>query len=149
LEDIEMSSELVVKKSIRLNAGISDVWEALTNPEMTKKHFFNCEAISDWKVGSPLVFKTTVDGEKIAVVKGVVTAVEQNSLLEHTCFAAEFENVPSKHTAVTYKLLSDNDVTTLSVTQGYFEDEETCNHTDDSWEKVLGGLRAMLEGQLE
>ena len=144
-----MSKDLTVKKSIRLNARISDVWEALTNPESTKKYFFNCKAISDWKVGSPIVFNAMVEGKEIPVVKGIVTAIEQPSLLEHSCFSPECEDVPSKHTSVTYRLVSENDVTELSVTQGRFDDEEAFRHTDTSWDKVLEGLRTMLEEPLQ
>lgn len=140
-----MSKKLVVKKSVKFNAEISNVWEALTNPEITKKYFFNCEAISDWKVGSPIIFKMTSDGKEIVAVKGIVTAIEQERLLEHTCFASEFENVPSKHTTVTYKLSSENDITKLSVTQGDFGDEETYNHTDASWNHVLNGLKMIID----
>ncbi len=86
-----MSEKLVVKKSVKLNADISKVWEALTNPEITKKYFFNCEAISDWQVGSPIIFKFISDGKEIVPVKGVITAIEPNRMLEHTCFAPEFE----------------------------------------------------------
>jgi uncharacterized protein YndB with AHSA1/START domain len=142
-----MSKKLVVKKSVTFNTDISNVWEALTNPEITKKYFFNCEAISDWKVGSPIIFKMTSGGKEIVAVKGIVTAIEQKRLLEYTCFAPEFENVPSKHTTVTYKLSSGNDITKLSVTQGDFGEEGTYNHTDVSWDKVLEGLKGILESQ--
>lgn len=142
-----MSKKLVVEKSVKFNADISNVWEALTNPEMTKKYFFNCEAISDWKVGSPIIFKMESDGKEIVAVKGSIKAIEQKTLLEYTCFTPKFENVPSKHTTVTYKLSSENGITKLSVSQGEFGDEETYNHTDASWDTVLDGLRKILEGQ--
>lgn len=142
-----MSKKFVVEKSVKFYADSSNVWEALTHPEITKKYFFNCEALSDWKVGSPILFKMTSDGKEIVPVKGIITAIEPGSLLKYTCFSPEFENVPSKHTTVTYQLSSENDVTTLSVTQGEFCDEETYNHTDASWDTVLDGLKMMLEGQ--
>lgn len=81
----------------------------------------------------------------ITVVKGIVTAVEQNSLLGHTCYSAEFEHEPSKHTDVTYRLRPENDGTHLSISQGDFSDEETYKANDASWDKVLEGLRMMLE----
>ena len=142
-----MNKQLVVTKSVTFNTDVSNVWEALIDPEITKKYFFNCEAISDWKVGSSIVFKMESGGEEIVAVKGVVTAIEPKRLLEHTCFSPEFENVPSKHTTVTYKLSSEKDITKLSVTQGDFGDEETYNHTDASWDQVLDGLKTILESQ--
>ncbi len=140
-----MSEKLIVEKSVKLNADISKVWEALTHPEITKKYFFNCEAISDWQVGNPIIFKFISDGKEIVPVKGVITAIEPNRLLEHTCFSPEFENKPSKHTTVTYKLSSENDITNLSVTQGEFGDEDTYHHTQASWDTVLEGLKTILK----
>jgi uncharacterized protein YndB with AHSA1/START domain len=141
-----MSKNLIVEKSVTVKTDISNVWEALTNPEMTKKYFFNCEAISDWKVGSPIVFKMMTDGKEMVAVKGVITAIEPERLLEHTCFSPEFENEPSKHTTVSYKLSLENNVTELSVTQGDFGNNEVAyNHTDASWDTVLEGLKSVLE----
>jgi len=140
-----MSEKLIVEKSIKLNADISKVWEALTNPEITKKYFFNCEAISDWQVGNPIIFKFISDGKEMVPVKGVITTIEPNRILEYTCFAPEFENEPSKHTTVCYKLSSENGMTNLSLSQGEFGDQDTYNHTQASWDTVLGDLKTILE----
>lgn len=142
-----MSDKFIVRKSVKLQGGLSEVWNALTNPEMTRKYFFNCEALSDWKVGSPIIFKMIADGKEVVPVKGLITAIESESFLEYTCFSPEFENVPSKHTRVTYTLSSENGVTTLSVTQGNFGDEETYDHTDKNWDSVLDGLKTVLESE--
>lgn len=140
-----MSKELIVKKTVRIKASIPEVWEALTNPDLTEKYFFGCRASSDWKVGSPLIYNMPMDGKEITVVKGILTAIKKNALLVTTCFSPENENVLSKHTTVTYKFSSENSVTKLSVTQAYFEDEETYNHTDAGWDKVLEGLKTLVE----
>ncbi len=73
-----------IEKTVTLQADASTVWDALTNPELTKKYFFDCEAISDWKVGSPLIFRTESAGQETIPVKGVITAIEPNRLLQHT-----------------------------------------------------------------
>ena len=49
--------ELIVKKSIKINSSASKVWQVLTNPELTKQYMFGCEIISDWKVGSPVIWR--------------------------------------------------------------------------------------------
>lgn len=141
-----MNEDHVVRKTIRIEADVDAVWEALTNPEITKKYFFNCEAISEWKVGSRLHFQTRVDGNDTVVVTGIITAIEPSSVLEHTCYMPEFENDPSNHTDVTYKFESENGATVVSVSQGPFEDEEKRNHAIFSWDTVLGGLKKLLEG---
>ena len=43
----------VVKKTITIKAEPAAVWDALTNPEKTKRYFFNCRVISDWKSRQP------------------------------------------------------------------------------------------------
>ena len=43
-------NQLNVKNSIRIEATADRVWDALTNPEQTKKYMFGCETVSDWQV---------------------------------------------------------------------------------------------------
>ena len=54
-----MTDQLTVQNSITINAAPAVVWDALVNPEQTKKYMFGCETVSDWQVGSPLAPKTT------------------------------------------------------------------------------------------
>ncbi|NIR50954.1 hypothetical protein GWO43_20245 [candidate division KSB1 bacterium] len=143
-----MSKKLVVKKNIELDAHISKVWDALTNPELTKQYFFGCEAMSDWKPESPIVFKQVAEGKDIVQVKGVITNIEPQKVLQHTCLTPEFEDDPSKHTTVTYELSSNEGRTQLSITQGDFgEDETRYNHTAAGWDHVLNGLKTVVENQ--
>lgn len=141
-----MNEDHTVRKTIRIEADVDRVWEAITNPEITRKYFFNCEAISDWEVGSRLDFQTKVEGVDTVVVSGIITAIEPNSLLEHSCYIPEFDHDPSNHTKVTYKFESEEGATVISVSQGPFEDEEKRNHTNFSWDTVLSGLKKVLEG---
>ena len=134
-----------LEKTVLLQAEPSAVWNALTNPELTKKYFFGCEAISDWKIGSPLHYQTVTDGQATVHVKGVIRAFEPGRYLEATCVAAGFENVPGKETVVTYSLTEGPDGTTLHVTQGEFEDEETCRQNAASCDLILAGLKKLVE----
>ncbi len=44
-----MTGELVVRNTMRLNASANKVWEALTNPELTKKYK---DTIAGWEFAS-------------------------------------------------------------------------------------------------
>ena len=141
-----MKNELIVKKSIKVNANISAVWDALTNPEMTKKYFFDCEAISDWETGSVIEFKMEKDGETIVVVKGIILNIEEDRLLQYSCFAPDTEQDTSTHTIVTYELYSENGNTLLTVTQGDFgKNEAGYQHTVTGWDATLSGLKVLQE----
>jgi len=58
-----MSEPLIVKNSITINAPAAKVWNALVNPEETKKYMFGCETVSDWQVGSPLIWEMEYEGK--------------------------------------------------------------------------------------
>ena len=144
-----MKKELVVKKTIKLNAETSNVWEALTNPALTQKYMFGCEAVSDWKVGSPLVWKGAADGK--VYVKGNIVNIKPRKLLQYTTFDpnSTVEDIPSNYLTVTIELSPEGKQTVLSVTQGDFggvaNGEKRYNATVGGWDFALNGLRKLLE----
>ncbi|MHA2051953.1 MAG: SRPBCC family protein [Candidatus Hodarchaeales archaeon] len=140
-----MSKKLTVEKSIRLEADKKTVWNALTNPKLTKQFFLNCEAISNWNAGDTITYKMNSDGKEVIPVKGLITRVKSEQFLEYTCFAPEFENDVTRHTRVTYQLISTDSGTKLLVSQGEFKNEEQYNHTHESWDIVLNGLKTLVE----
>ena len=42
---------LQIVNQVEIKAPASSVWDALTNPAMTKQYMFGCETISDWEKG--------------------------------------------------------------------------------------------------
>ncbi|HUB59319.1 MAG TPA: SRPBCC domain-containing protein, partial [Puia sp.] len=70
-----MSQPLLITNSIRIHAPASKVWNALTNPQETKKYMFGCEALSDWKEGSPLIWKGNFNGVELIAVKGTIKKI--------------------------------------------------------------------------
>jgi uncharacterized protein YndB with AHSA1/START domain len=144
----KMKQDLVVKKKITIKADPSKVWDALTKPEFTKKYFFDCEVFSDWKEGSPIVFKDAKKGKEM--VKGKIVKIEPRSLLQYTVLNSESgraEN-PSNFSLVTDKLSYHDGETTLSITDdiGKAEGaEERYKKSDKGWDSVLKGLKELLE----
>lgn len=53
-----MSQPLQIQNTITIASPASKVWDALVNPEQTKKYMFGCETVSDWKPGSHLIRQT-------------------------------------------------------------------------------------------
>ncbi len=139
-----MLEAMQVAKTVELRADPATVWNALTNPDLTKQYFFGCEALSDWKVGSVLDYRCEVDGSKIAVVTGEIRAIDPLRYLEHTCRGVQ-DAVESEETVVTYTLTATDAGTQLSVTQGEFTDESKFDQHGASWDHVLAGLKALVE----
>src|ERR1700759_2274067 len=101
---------LLVKNTIALQAPANKVWDALTNPEQTKKYMFGCETVSDWKVGSPLLWQAFYEGKNTVFVKGNIVSIEPNKKLVYTTFDpnSTMPDVAENYLTVTYELMPQN-----------------------------------------
>ena len=149
-----MPNPLVIKNSITINAPADKVWDALTNPEQTKKYMFGCETVSDWKPGSPLLWKGVYEGKEIVYVKGIVVEIRPGKFLSYTTFDphSAILDIPENYLTVTYDLSVANDQTTLTVTQGDYatvaEGErryaESLNG-GEGWNPILVEIKKLVE----
>jgi uncharacterized protein YndB with AHSA1/START domain len=141
-----MKNTFVAKKAITINAPASQVWDALTNPAMIKQYLFGTEAISDWKVGSPIVYKGTWEG-KAYEDKGKILRVEPHKLLETTYWSGNsgLPDIPENYNTVTYELSANGNQTTVSLTQDNNASAEARDHAEQNWGMVLDGMKKLLE----
>ncbi len=149
MDTTAMAKKLVLEKSTRINAPASKVWEILTNPEHTKKYMFGCEVISDWKIGSPLLWKGMADG--IVYVKGSLLKLDTDKLFQFTVFDPNsgIEDIPSNYSTVTIELTPAKGSTDLSVTQGDFgampDGRNRFMSAEAGWDVVLPKIKEMAE----
>jgi uncharacterized protein YndB with AHSA1/START domain len=149
-----MKSELLVTNEITINANQEKVWDALTNPEQTKKYMFGCETVSDWKAGSSLLWKGSWEGKEMIFVKGNIVKIESGILLAYTTFDpnSTMEDIPKNYLTVTYALSSNNGKTTLKVTQGDYNTvaegerryKEAYNN-GEGWNPILVEIKKLVE----
>lgn len=141
-----MDRALKVERVVVINASSEVVWKALTDRETIKKYFFGTEAISDWKVGSSLIFQGEWEG-KTYRNKGTILAVDAEKLLQYNYWSrfSGLEDVPENYSLVTYHLSSESDQTTLTLTQEGFAGEEAKVHAEGGWTMVLDNLKKLLE----
>lgn len=146
-----MNKELFVNDQITLNANAATVWDALINPDLTQKYMYGISIHSDWKVGSPVLWIMTIDGNELVIVKGDVIQIEPEKYLEYTVFDPNMgiEDKASNYLTVTYELSYADSKTTLSVTQGDFAKvENTLARYDDTvrgWGHALKGIKEIVE----
>jgi len=114
-----MAPSLVFQASIRINAPAARVWAVLTTPTLTKRFMFGGEAISDWKVGSPLVWRL---GGNEKILKGTIVGIEPCKRLSYTIIDPEapYPIIPENYTTVTYELAEKDGETVVSVSDGDF-----------------------------
>jgi uncharacterized protein YndB with AHSA1/START domain len=142
-----MKNKLTGKASININAPAEEVWDALTTPEIIKKYFFGTNAISDWKVGSPIVFRGVWEGKQYED-KGTILKSIPNKLFQYKYWSSMsgIEDMPENYQTITYELSEkDNNKTTLTITQENIPDEKTKEHSEKNWRKVLSDLKNLLE----
>jgi uncharacterized protein YndB with AHSA1/START domain len=150
-----MNKTLVVKNTIAINASPAKVWDALVNPEQTKKYMFGCETVSDWKPGSPLLWKGSYEGKEMVFVKGTVVDINPGKFLAYTTFDpnSTIPDVPENYLTVTYALTSENGRTIFDVTQGDFSkvaDGEKryaeAFNGGEGWNPILVEIKKLVEG---
>jgi len=149
-----MSDKLVVKSEITINAPVQKVWDVLTKPEQTKKYMYGCEAVSDWKVGSELLWRGNYEGKEMVFVKGKVVEIKPPSLLKYTVTDpnASYRDIPANYLNVVYELNTQGNQTKLVVIQDGFEGaaegekryKDTYNN-GEGWNPILVQIKKIAE----
>lgn len=145
--------ELKVKKTITLDAEVAKVWEALTKPNMIKKYMQGIEIVSDWKVGSPILWIETLKEGEMIQGKGSIEKIEARKLLQFTTLDmnAQYSDVPSNYVQATYELTPKLGKTILSVTQGDYsrveDGNKRFNEANENWNQTLSALKQFIENR--
>ena len=150
-----MSNPLIVKNSITINAPATKVWDALVNPEQTKKYMFGCETVSDWKPGSELLWRANYEGKEMVFVKGKIVEIDPGKFLSYTTIDPNsgIADVPENYLTVTYDLKEENEQTILTTTQGDYskvgDGEKRYKETVDGggWEPILIEIKKLVEAK--
>ncbi len=149
-----MSEPLVVSNTITIDAPPSKVWDALVNPEQTKKYMFGCEALSDWEKGSPLLWSAMHEGKETVFVKGTIVDIQPEKFLAYTTIDpfSPIEDKPENYLMVTYSLSEFKTQTILTVTQGDYSKvadgekryQDTYNN-GEGWNPILVQIKQLVE----
>ena len=143
-----MDRGLVAQAEVEIQAPLSRVWEALTTPSIIKKYFFGSDIVTDWGVGSPILYRGEWQG-KAYEDKGSVLEVEpQRSLVvTHWSPLSGTEDAPENYHTVRYTLALHGEGTSVTIRQDNNASAEEVQHAEKNWAAVLGGLKALLEGE--
>ena len=141
-----MPNPLTARATITINAPASKVWSALTQPELIKKYLFGTEAISDWKVGSPLVFKGVWEGKEY-MDKGVILRFEPEKVFEYTYLSSfsGLEDRPDNYNTITFEFDVKGGQTELRIRQSNIKTEQAQKHSQENWGGVLKMMKELVE----
>lgn len=134
-----MNSDQIIKRSIIINAGKVDVWDALTEPKQTKKYMFNSEVYSDWKVGSKINWKGEFKGYQSAE-QGTILQCELHKCLKYTSFDPNFglEDLPENYLHISYELIGKEKQTELQINIINFNgDSKRTKNIAEHWDSFV------------
>ena len=142
-----MKNENIAKAETKVNAPVDKVWDALVNPEAIKQYMFGTNVASDWKEGSPIVWKGEWKG-KAYEDKGVILKLQPERMLQYSHFSplSGQPDKPENYHTVTIELSSDEAKTLVSLSQDNNPTEEARKHSEENWKTMLANLKKFLEG---
>lgn len=141
-----MKADKITRK-LMLNTSAGNVWNALTLPQETKKYMFNCEAHSDWKIGSDIKWKGNYQGYESGEM-GKILEIEEGKHLKYSSIDPNFgiEVRPENYLHITYDLEEKNGKTEVTtIIENFNSDPKRLEHVAAGWDNiVLPGLAKMF-----
>jgi uncharacterized protein YndB with AHSA1/START domain len=137
---------LISRSSINLDASPVRIWEALINPEIAKEYFFGAEIQTDWKEGSPIIFKGEYNGNKYEE-KGILLNIEPNAQLQYSHWSP-FDGLPDtseNYRTWTFEITETNGTTRLTISEDNIPTEKQKNRSDEFWNEILLKIKKIVE----
>ena len=125
-----------------------EVWSALTDPTQIAKYMFGSQVETDWKEGSPIVWRGEYEGKKYED-KGEILEIDPPKRLKMTHFSplSGAEDVPKNYHTLLYELEEDEAATHVKLSQDNNPTEEQAERSKETWEKTLSGLKEIVESR--
>ena len=142
-----MRNDLQVSQSIEINAPVSKVWHALTTPEIIKEYLFGTETVTDWKVGSEIVFQGEYEGHKYRD-HGVILESDPQKKFAYSYWSgfSGTEDKPENYSTIIYTLESlAADKTKFTWTQKGYATEQAYQHSVNGMNDFLKKVKEVME----
>lgn len=142
-----MSETFSSTTSIEISAPVAAVWDALVNPETIKLYLYGARTVTDWHVGSPIVWQGEWEGKPYED-RGTVLEMEPQRRLSYTHWSpmSGTEEAPESSHEITCELSAHDDRITLAFTQGNGGSQQ---EVDDSvarfWAPALQTIKKVAE----
>jgi len=141
-----MNEELTAKAHVTIHAPVAKVWDALVNPQMIKRYMFGATAVSDWKEGSPIVWKGEWKGKPFED-KGRILELRPEERLRYSHFSplSGAPDKPENYHQVTINLSKQKDDVRLDLSQDNNKTKEARDESQRNWAMMLEGVKKAVE----
>jgi len=136
----------MAQASITIDAPKEEVWRALVDPASIKHYMFGTTVVSDWRQGSPIVWKGEWKG-KAYEDKGTILTLDRDRRLRYSHFSplSGLADAPENYHTVTIDLQEEGGRTHVSLAQDNNPTDETRAHSEKNWDTMLAGLKKFVE----
>ncbi len=141
-----MDNNLMAKAQTSIDAPVDQVWRALVTPESIQIYMFGTHVVSDWREGSPIVWKGEWQGKPYED-KGEILQFKPGRTLQYSHFSplSGAPDKPENYHIVTIALSPDGDRTQVSLVQDKNASEEERAESEKNWGMMLAGLKQFVE----
>ncbi len=141
-----MDGDRIAHASIVINGPAERVWWALVDPAAIKQYLFGTQVESDWREGSPIVWRGEWQGRAYED-KGTILQLQPGRRLKYSHFSplAGLADEPANYHTVTVELTADGSGTRVALSQDNNGSEDERAHSEKNWNTVLAGLKEFVE----
>jgi uncharacterized protein YndB with AHSA1/START domain len=138
--------KLIARTSIIISASNDKVWAALVDPDAIQQYMFDTHVISDWKVGSPILWKGEWHGKPYED-KGTILQLKPGLKLQYSHFSplSGLPDQPENYHKVTIELSQDGRQTQVVLSQDNNPTEDDRVHSEQNWGMMLTLLKKFVE----
>src|ERR1700752_301519 len=137
-------AELFIHNTLDVNAPVEALWRVLTDNQFIPQYMFGCIAETDWKPGSPLLWRGAADGK--LYVKGEVVSINPPRTLVYPIIDPNnpaIPDIPQNYLTVTSTLKErGGKASTLEMTMG---DYSKVANGQQRYEESAGGGDFILQ----
>ena len=130
--------------TVYIRATPEQVWDAITNGDLTRKYFHQTSFVADLRPGAPLEYRYPDGG---VAVRGEIREVDPPRLLSHTWQALyDPEMAAEPPSLVTWELTGMGETTMLQLRHdGFVSEGPTYKSISQGWAPILNSLKSLLE----
>jgi uncharacterized protein YndB with AHSA1/START domain len=142
-----MAGPLKVTVTKNMNAPVTRVWQAFTDPDLIRQYLFGTTVKSDWKLGSSITYTGEWEGKSYEDKGQIIDVIPFKRL--HTTYWSGMSgkpDVPDNYVDVYYEVERRGEGSKVSITQEGIENEEGVEHMKKNWGMVLDAMKKLLEG---
>jgi uncharacterized protein YndB with AHSA1/START domain len=136
-----------INKTIFIKTSVGDVFDALTSSDKIVQYFPLKKVISNWKLGSEVLYKGEIEGNEFTDY-GTITELTAPTKYSYSYWSDNHgtERTPENHLIISYTLTSINNGTQLELQQLNIKSEELFNIMNTVvWDSLLSSLKNYME----